>query len=333
MYEEHFGEKINGSDIHKLSAEDVPNVILATASFPCTDLSVAGKRAGIKSGESSAFWGLHRILTTMGDRRPPIILLENVIGLLTSKKGRDFHDIILSINNLGYVADPFVIDARWFVPQSRPRLFVVGVQHGLLKNDHYNPSNITQHSRLRPARLIEFINAHPRLRWGLRNLIDPEIKATTLIDIIRDPPAQSEEWWSKERVDYLYNQMSKRHQDWVNDRRNSQHWHYATAFRRVRLQPDGKKRSMAELRTDGIAGCLRTPKGGSGRQILVRAGQGRLDVRLISPTECAALMGASDFKMNASLNQALFGLGDAVCVDAIRWIAENYLQYIIQPVS
>ena len=82
---------------------------------------------------------------------------------------------------------------------------------------------------------------------------------------------------------------------------------------------------MAELRTDGIAGCLRTPRGGSGRQILFAAGNGRFSVRLLTPRECARLMGVDDFTIKASLNQALFGFGDAVCVPVVEWIAKNYL--------
>ena len=82
---------------------------------------------------------------------------------------------------------------------------------------------------------------------------------------------------------------------------------------------------MAELRTDGIAGCLRTPRGGSGRQILFKAGKGEYHVRLLTPRECARLMGADNFKIKATTNQALFGFGDAVCVPAVRWITENYL--------
>lgn len=95
---------------------------------------------------------------------------------------------------------------------------------------------------------------------------------------------------------------------------------YGAVFRRVR-----NGRSMAELRTDALAGCLRTPRGGSGRQILFAAGKGRYAVRLLTPRECARLMGADDFTITGSFNQALFGFGDAVCVPVIRWIAENCL--------
>jgi DNA (cytosine-5)-methyltransferase 1 len=96
---------------------------------------------------------------------------------------------------------------------------------------------------------------------------------------------------------------------------------YATAFRRVRY---GK--SMAELRTDGIAGCLRTPRGGSGRQILFKAGRGKCQVRLLTARECARLQGVPDeFVIDVPLNQALFGFGDAVCVPAVEWLVKNAL--------
>ena len=87
---------------------------------------------------------------------------------------------------------------------------------------------------------------------------------------------------------------------------------------------------MAELRTDGLAGCLRTPRGGSGRQILFKAGSGRYFIRLITPREAARLMGTDDFKITAPLNQALFGFGDAVCVPVVAWIAEYYLNPVFE---
>ena len=101
-------------------------------------------------------------------------------------------------------------------------------------------------------------------------------------------------------------------------------WSYGTVFRRMR-----NSKSMAELRTDGIAGCLRTPRGGSGRQILFKAGKGRYFARLLTPRECARLMGADDYRISAGVNQALFGFGDAVCVPVIEWIAENYLNPVV----
>jgi len=83
---------------------------------------------------------------------------------------------------------------------------------------------------------------------------------------------------------------------------------------------------MAELRTDGLAGCLRTPRGGSGRQIVVKLGRGEHHVRLMTPRECARVMGVPDsFEINVPTNQALFGFGDAVCVPVIEWILQNHI--------
>ncbi len=143
---------------------------------------------------------------------------------------------------------------------------------------------------------------------------------TELSDILEDLPANSAYWWNPDRAEYLLNQMSEKHRAIADKMISGKHTTYGTVFRRVR-----HGRSMAELRTDATAGCLRTPRGGSGRQILFAAGKGRFAVRLLTPLECARLMGADDFKITVPLNQALFGFGDAVCVPVIRWIAENYL--------
>src|SRR6185295_5976143 len=132
------------------------------------------------------------------------------------------------------------------------------------------------------------------------------------------------EWWNPLRADYLLSQMSARHRAEADRMIAASRWSYGTVFRRMR-----KGKSTAELRTDGIAGCLRTPRGGSGRQILFKAGKGEYFARLLTPRECARLMGADDYKISAPANQALFGFGDAVCVPAIEWIAEYYLNPVV----
>ena len=142
----------------------------------------------------------------------------------------------------------------------------------------------------------------------------------TLPEMLEDLPGDAPEWWSPERRDYLLAQMSERHATLLEQMRHAREWSYGTVFRRIR-----KGRSMGELRTDGLAGCLRTPKGGSARQILVKAGFGEVHARLLTPRECARLMGADDFRIKVGANQALFGFGDAVCVPVVRWIADNYL--------
>ena len=306
-------------DVHLLDPDDIPEVSLATASFPCNDLSLAGARRGLAGQHSGAFWGFIDVMKGMGNRRPPLVMLENVAGFLTSHDGNDFKDACLALNELGYSVDALIVDAALFVPQSRQRLFLIG------KRENHIPGHVAEtlsfyESQCRPHALADFILWNPDIQWSIRSL-PPIIKAkTTLQNILEDLLPNSVHWWSKQRADYLLNQMSEKHRAIADRMILGKEITYGTVFRRVR-----RGRSMAELRTDGIAGCLRTPRGGSGRQILFMAGRKRFGVRLLTPRECARLMGADDFRITVSLNQALFGFGDAVCVPVIQWISENYL--------
>lgn len=322
MYRGHFSDDaahFHLGDVHELASDQIPTVALATASFPCNDLSLAGARRGLAGQHSGAFWGFVSAIKGMGDRKPPLVMLENVAGFLTSDDGNDFRDACLALNDLGYAVDAFIIDAALFVPQSRQRLFLIGRLDNKKATRVSETPNFYQ-SQCRPLSLADFILWHPEIRWSIRNLPTITRRETTLADIIEDLPANSAYWWNRQRAEYLLNQMSEKHRAIADAMIAGKKNAYGTVFRRVR-----NGRSMAELRTDGIAGCLRTPRGGSGRQILFAAGRGRFAVRLLTPRECARLMGADCFTITGTLNQSLFGFGDAVCVPVIRWIAQNYL--------
>lgn len=318
-------------DIHQLQGEDIPNVSLATASFPCTDLSLAGRREGLSGKQSSAFWGFIQVLEKMGERRPPIVLLENVTGFLTSHEGKDFEEALKSLNRLGYKVDVFVIDAVNFVPQSRVRLFIVGQNTSLTLSSAFEEEQMSlflYNGGLRPKKLEDFLVNHPEINWAIRELPNLPRNNRFLPEVVDNTPEHSEEWWPQDRVDYLINQTSEKHLQIIEALRDKSEYSYLTAFRRVR-----KGRSMAEIRSDGIAGCLRTPKGGSARQILLKVGFGKVKVRFISPSECAKLMGADEFKITGTTTEALFGFGDAVCVPVINWIANNYLTPLLNEIN
>ncbi len=118
MYKDHFGDtgEFVIEDVHKLKPSQVPTVGLATASFPCNDLSLAGARHGLAGAQSSAFWGFIDVLKAMKRERrlPPLVLLENVTGFLSSHDGQDFENALLALNDLGYSVDAFIMHAaRW----------------------------------------------------------------------------------------------------------------------------------------------------------------------------------------------------------------------------
>lgn len=279
MYRGHFDD---GSahfvlgDVHAIAPHEIPPVTLATASFPCNDLSLAGARRGLSGQHSGAFWGFVDAIRGMGRRRPPLLMLENVAGFLTSHDGNDFRDACLALNELGYAVDAFIIDAALFVPQSRQRLFLIGIKEKP-KSDRSAESLGFYESPCRPQALADFILWHPEIRWSLRSLPSIVGANSMLRDIVEDLPANSPYWWSRQRAEYLLSQMSEKHRAVADKMIKGKTISYGTVFRRVRYG-----RSMAELRTDGIAGCLRTPRGGSGRQILFVAGSNRYGARLLT---------------------------------------------------
>ena len=308
-------------DIHDLKPADIPECELFTASFPCNDLSIAGKWEGLDGKQSSAFWGLTGLLREMPGRRPPIVLLENVVGFLMNENGRDFEKALRELNDLGYLVDAVILNASHWVPQSRARLFVIA------KRDvGQEARTCPMVSDSRPELLYGFMVRHPEIGWDIQPLPPLPERKLELAEIIEDLPEDDPHWWNQPRAKYFFAQLSAKHEAEARKMIEANTISYATAFRRVRQQ-----RSMAELRTDGIAGCLRTPRGGSGRQILFKAGKGHFQVRLLTARECARLQGVPEgYRIEVGLNQALFGFGDAVCVPAIEWIVSNYLSKLVE---
>ena len=97
---------------------------IITGGFPCQDLSVAGKRAGLAGKRSGLFWEICRILDETGSET---VILENVPGLLSSNNGRDMATVIEALVERGYRVGWRVLDAQYFgVPQRRRRVFIVG---------------------------------------------------------------------------------------------------------------------------------------------------------------------------------------------------------------
>lgn len=331
MYEANFGKgHYHVKDVGDVTAEEVPNVTLIHASFPCTDTSLAGSRGGINNGESASFWKFIRVLTDLGNRKPPIVMLENVEGLLTSNDGEDINAVLEALDKLGYYVDLMLIDASYFVPQSRVRLFIMGTLREDAQDALQQIMILQRQEDIRPQKIQQVMFNNKHLNWYLQDVPPFPKLESTVADIV-DNDAQ---WWSRERSEYLFNQMFERHKEKVRKMMEKEEWSYGTVFRRTRKR-NGKRRSTAELRTDGVAGCLRTPKGGSARQILFRAGFGRYAARLINGRECARLMGVPNFNIdeNMNLNQVLFGFGDAVCASVAEWLAEHYLNPTLEELS
>ncbi len=327
MYSAHFenaGSHYRVQDIFSICHSEIPNTVLATASFPCTDLSLAGNLKGMSGQYSSAFWGFTQILERQV-HKPPLVMLENVPGWLTSNGGQDFRLTIQTLNRLGYACDVYAIDAAHFVPQSRPRIFVIGVH----TNQDYQTRSVFEKRSisLKTQALEKAIAENHDLQWIFFEVPPlPERVKTTVKDIIENLSDEDDRWWVEDNVQRHLNMMSPINLDYLKALQDLPHFSYCTMYRRGRA---GQQR--AELRKDGIAGCLRTASGGSSRQMVVRVGKGSIRMRLMTPREYARLQGVSDdYPIPLQVNQALTGFGDAVCVPVISWIAKNILESLVK---
>lgn len=302
-------------DIRQLDGATVPQVEIATASFPCTDLSLAGGRRGLAGSESSLLWHFLRVIEEMGSRRPPVILIENVPGLATSSGGRDLHDAVAELNRLGYWCDLFLVDARWFVPQSRVRLFVVA-------SESPAPLHDVAVTEARPHWMHRFRSANPELHIRFAPLSPIVPAEVALADVVDRLSHDDDRWWNEDHVGRFVESLSALQTERLRRRILQPEIGWATAYRRTR-----NGRPVWEVRDDDIAGCLRTARGGSSKQALVESGFGSMRARWMTPVEYARLQGAPNLNVDGvRVNQALFALGDAVCVPVVAWIGRTYLR-------
>ncbi|HEY5054256.1 MAG TPA: DNA (cytosine-5-)-methyltransferase [Solirubrobacterales bacterium] len=322
MYVANFGaDEFVLRDIRDIEGVSLPDIDIATASFPCTDLSLAGNRQGLgtagaprdEEGGSSMFWEFARMLEELDDRRPSVVLLENVLGFASSHGGRDLRGAIRELNRLGYSCDLMAIDARHFVPQSRPRMFIVGLM------DPAPEDQLTDFSG-RPEWVHRLVDDMPGARLHARELPSLPVGPSNLNKAVERHETDSDDWWDVDRVKLFVASLSPIQSARLQSLRQSEDLIWRTAYRRTR---NGV--AVWEIRADGIAGCLRTARGGSSKQAIVEAGQGGVRVRWMTPREYARLMGAPSFCLGTGRNQALFGFGDAVCVPVIAWLSEHYI--------
>lgn len=318
------GEHLRVDDINALSGHDLPgHADLAWASFPCQDLSLAGNGAGLRGQRSGSFWGFMRLIRELaqGGRKPGMIVIENVYGTLTSHEGKDFEAIAAAIADAGYVFGALVIDAVQFVPQSRPRLFILCVDQALrlpaeLIGQRPSPA-------WHPEKLIACHNnlaQKIQQQWRWWKLAEPATPMHTLDDIIEAEPS-GVAWHSEAQTQRLLALMSPLNRQKVMAAQQLGRLQVGTIYKRTR-----NNLQRAEVRFDGIAGCLRTPSGGSSRQTIMIVHGQSIRSRLISPREAARLMGlADDYRLPANYNDAYRLLGDGVVVAVVAHLNQHLL--------
>lgn len=320
-------------DIKNIHVDELPDIPdLVWASFPCQDLSLAGGGAGLKGDRSGTFWPFWHLLKNLihDGRAPKIIALENVCGTLNSHKGEDFKAIAKAFEQSGYQFGAVVVDASIFLPQSRQRLFMIGVRNDIKLPEStlaFGPSSLWHTKTLQKA--FENLAPKERKNWIWWHLPEPKRRNIGFADLIEDNPS-SIKWHTTSETRKLLEMMSPVNVAKLKAAKQLKRRVVGAIYKRTRRDEKGLKVQRAEVRFDDIAGCLRTPSGGSSRQIIVVVDGNFVRSRLISSRETARLMGLpDDYILPINYNEAYHLTGDGVAVPVVRHLAANIFEPII----
>ena len=331
-YRRNWGDlELVSGDVRAVNLKSLPGrANLIWGSFPCQDLSLAGAGAGLKGDRSGTFWPFWNIVKNLiaENRAPEIIALENVIGTLHSHDGKDFAAICEAFDRAGYRFGAMTIDAACFVPQSRPRLFVIGIRADVQVPSsmrRFSPSSLWHSRTLQDA--YSRLPVKQQQSWIWWDMPLPSPRGVAFVDLIEEAPS-SVEWHTDAETQQLLAMMSEVNRTKVeNAKELSEHTGkrlVGAVYKRTRRNEEGYKVQRAEVRFDDVAGCLRTPAGGSSRQLIVVVDGNEVRSRLISSRETARLMGLpDDYILPDNYNEAYHLTGDGVAVPVVRYITQN----------
>ncbi len=327
------GDVLRVNDVGKIQAAELEgHADLIWGSFPCQDLSLAGGGAGLKGERSGTFYPFWRVVKDLvaEGRGPKLIALENVLGTLTSHKGRDFEAICKSFADTGYRYGALVINAALFVPQSRPRLFIIGVRADLdISPELLSPEPIAPFHTAALQRAFERVSKTAQKKMVWWNIPAPHRRNTTFADLIEENPT-SVNWHTDTERDLLIGKMSAVNKAKLEAAKRAGRRMVGCVYKRTRLDERGLKVQRAEVRFDDVAGCLRTPAGGSSRQVIIVVDGKKVRSRLISARETARLMGLDEgYKLPKNYNEAYHLTGDGVAVHVVRHLAEQLFEPLL----
>lgn len=328
-------ESLVVADINSIKTDQLPDARadLAWASFPCQDLSVAGNMRGMgASTRSGVFWSFWRVISSLAaaGREPWIIGLENVVGWLKARNGLDFAGVCEMMSIEGYQIGAVLLDASWFLPQSRPRVFLIGV-HRDLKIPTWmrlpGPDDAWHASPVIDAwKSLSPIAQQRWVWWRVQRPMGPGVKFENIMEDVPD----GQGWDSLDKTSHILSLMDKVNLAKIESAKASGSRVFGTLYRRVRTDKAGIRSQRAEVRFDGLAGCLRTPSGGSSRQGMLAVHGTKVRSRLITSREAARLMGLPDsYRLPLRINDAYHLLGDGVAVPVVRHLAERIFEPLL----
>lgn len=330
------GGHFDRRDVAEVRATDLEGLAdMAWASFPCQDLSQAGAKKGIGEAggvaatRSGAVWPFLDIIRGLAEdgRHPTLLALENVVGLLNANGGSDFRALCSALSEIGYRYGAVVADASHFVPQSRPRVFVIGIRREVpvprsltteLPQGPWHPPILLRASAGLPADIeADWVWWSPGAPPTAR-----ESELDDIVDLTDDA-----DWNTDEARDRLLDMMSQAQRDRLDAAKSAGHPVIGSLY--LRMRPTGHRGNVqrCEITFGETLGCLRTPKGGASRPRIIVVDGNTVRTRLLSIREAASLMGLDkDFSLPGTYHESFRLIGDGVVPSVVRFLSNRLLE-------
>jgi DNA (cytosine-5)-methyltransferase 1 len=303
IYEKHFHHK-NFGDITRIDEKSLPDFELLVGGFPCQAFSIAGLRRGFADTRGTLFFDIARILS---EKRPRLLLLENVKGLLSHDSGRTFATIIATLTDLGYDLQWQVINSKNHgVAQNRERILIVGNLRGTPRPEVFpitgSDSNTVPGDQKGKDRIADTITG----RYAGRN------GRGTHIEQLNNPRHSNDRIYDPKGISPTLNTMQGgRRQPFIvasrgrNPKNPSDRTTGAPTEQRLEINKKGTSNTLTSVQKDNMV--LKNSK-----------------IRRLTPMECERLQGFPDgWTEGASDTQRYKTLGNAVTVNVIRDIVEK----------
>ena len=340
-------------DVKNCGSGSLGTVDLISGGFPCQDVSVAGRRAGLDGERSGLWFEFHRILA---ESHPRWVIIENVPGLLSSNEGRDFAVILRGLADLGYGVAYRILDAQYFgVAQRRRRVFIVGsLGNGSAAEILFESESLSRHSA--PSRKTGKVSpVIPASGAGTSRTGNARTEADMMI-AAPSPARQGKGGFTDPANDGLVaatlnsggkdggfrtepgeHLVASPFKSGGNSRHDESHETFIVAPLRSRSSPNSNMPGRGGEDDENIVigftpGNSADSYGIGEAEELSPPVRGLLQqafsVRRLTPTECERLQGFPDGWTEGFADTVRYRmLGNAVCVPVAEWIGKRILEF------
>ena len=328
-YKKNFGSYPKYDDAKDLQPSTLPQFDVLCAGFPCQAFSIAGKRLGFEDTRGTVFFEIARIAK---EKKPRYLLLENVKGLLSHDKGRTFRTILSTLDEMGYDAEWQLLNSKYFVPQNRERIFIVGHLRGertrqIFPVGEYGEETDAKIKRVggysQCSAVYQTDGLSPTISacthgYAIGNIIEPQLKQ---IGTVGD--SQAQRVYDSDGISCTLKaegggQGAKTGLYALTERRSDKAKQIRKEMRKKGKDWCPRREKELVPRNDNLSNCITT---GQSNERYLSDG---VRIRRLTPVECERLQGFPDnWTQGVSDTQRYKQMGNAVTVPVVEYLARR----------